>query len=439
MKCTNCNEELEVEVGFCPSCGQSAKKDEGNKEDDIFQSTTVDVQEDKKIDIAQKASEAMGSAVLDVKEQGIKIKPVFLAVLVGVLFAIIMAVSFMFKPTTIDLTEFVVAEFSGYEGFGEVKAYLDEEKLVVAVKDAAQNKGDDLDAQVYQAIKGIGIRYDNTADLSSGDKVIVEIVAMESLKTNIRVKFSADDVIFQVEGLEEIEDINPFDYVTVNFSGTSPNVEARISYDRDSNKKISSISASLSQTDKISIGDEITLTIDAKGDDVTKEYGYILKETEKTIKCEGVDVHVKNISEITDEAKESFLKLAMDPVEAYLSADDIKYDDIEYEGMYMLSAVEGGTSASYAQIVLSVVVEEDYHDLAPIKVYIPVRISDIIINAEGEIEYSNNVILPGRKSGVFVGFANQMQGYSDLEDMYDAIVTPNKGKYECDATETLIP
>lgn len=476
MNCKKCEEVITEESKFCGSCGEPVDKEVQSESEVVNEPTPVkdedesgesfsikDVLTDEQKEAAKEAAKevadtakivakevsvvakdtakeaAKEAAVVakDVTEKVKKMPPKKLAMLGAGAVALIVLAMTMFGEKTIDVTEFVSAEFSGYEDAGRVGISLDEYVLIDEIFANMKNSNVDSSYYVYEAIDAITLKFDVPDELDNGDKVKVEVIVNEDRIKNLGVKLKGGDMTFKAEGLEEVEDIDPFDYITVEFTGISPNINATIKYDTESNARMSAVRGQLSKTSGIVVGEELVLTLNDVEESQTKKNGYVLEETEKTFKCENVDKYVESVDEIDEKYTAKFEEVASDELEAYFVSNDLAYNGLKYEGMYVLTAKENNWRMGLVYVVLSAEISSDSKGIASTKLYFPMEMQDVVLTAEGEYIYNNSATLPAKESGIALGWSSVV-GYADVDYMYQKIVTANKNLYNWDATKTLI-
>ena len=226
------------------------------------------------------------------------------------------------------------------------------------------------------------------------------------------------------ENKETVQEIDPFDKLTINYYGVSGNAYARIS---DSNKsEVSSIEKTISDTEKLKNGD--TITIKYKQDSA-KQYNtkYVLKKTEKTYTVEGLDEYVDDVNAIDQEDLEVLKKNAIKKAEEACAETDFA----SIEGSYDTYAIYTMIKKDYTHQVSVFVVSFDYtDDSGDIKTgYYMAKYSDMIKKATGDfkINFSAGDYNYTRES-YFNGFT-VMSAHSNWDDVYTEVYMNNKGEW----------
>lgn len=477
MNCKKCDEILVEEAKFCGTCGTATEEvkaevkenttleeDVTTKETEVVESqesapeekaqgfNMSDIISDEQKEAAKLAAKEASEVAKEVAKEATemakdvteivkKMPPKKLAIIGGAAVAAVIAfvvlLMVVFGQKTLNLTEYLNAEFTGYEEAGRVTVSIDEYLLMEDIYGNMKNGGVESSYLVFEALDAISIDYDIPEEVENGDKIKVEVSVNENRVKNLGVKLKGGSITFKVEGLEEVEEIDPFEYITVEFTGTSPNVSATVKYDTESNSRMSAIRGQLTKTTGIAIGEELVLTLSNVDEEETKKNGYILLETEKTFTCEEADKYVEKVEDINEKYTDKFIEIATDELEAYFVSNDLAYEGVKYEGMYVLCSKEYNWRMNYIHVVMSASISSDSKDIPSTKLYFPMTMEGVILTSEGEYIYENSASLPPRESGVQMGWSTVV-GYADIDYMYQKIITANKNDYNWDATEILI-
>lgn len=355
MYCVNCGKEIDGQAKVCPYCGAQQNAEHA-------------------------PAKASGSGAPFLKDKKM------LGIVGGVAAVVVLVLIFMLsgKPT-INLDDYVTVEFEGYNTVGHAKVTVDEDRFYeenledLEISDDTWEKMEDmayessesdselaafLIGRTMQAIQFLsdrevaGIFFDEvwqtrsltpSSDLSNGDTVVFAWELSDGDKElleelfGVKIKFG-DPKEYTVEGLEEPEEIDPFEGVEVTFSGIAPNGEATL----DANNGPESCQSlyELDPQEGLSNGDTVTLYLDR--DDVneylTENYGVVVSETSKTYTVEGLASYAASLDEIPEETAESMRKQSEDVIRAEIAGNsDMTLDELSYLGDIMLTPKVPGT------------------------------------------------------------------------------------------------
>lgn len=257
---------------------------------------------------------------------------------------------------TVDVTADADISVSGYDGHGTATISKGD-WLMDTEKTYGQGMSLMELASLEEAL-GDAVEYNisPSENLSNGDEVVLTIDVDNSALENYDFKLAGGEKKITVSGLDEVETFDPFENVTVNFSGMSPNGEASI------NKSGSSAGIDLSYTlDKSSglkNGDEVTVSVSAYDDTDIEEYceskGKAISATEKTFTVEGLASYAQTIADIPDDMKSKMLAQAEDAIKAKCIWDEEGttgvLKSLEYLGDYYLTGKEGFDVSPYNKI-----------------------------------------------------------------------------------------
>lgn len=107
---------------------------------------------------------------------------------------------------------------------------------------------------------------------------------------------------FTVSGLGNVEELDPFENVTVNFSGISPRISAN-SMNTDNAIELikNSFDYKISQTSNLKLGDVITVTAEYKAgitDETLLKRGFTLLKSKRTYLVEKVDAYATKVKDV---------------------------------------------------------------------------------------------------------------------------------------------
>ncbi len=314
MKCPNCGREIAKGSKFCGFCGYELSDEEmqlGNGSNNVLNNIMNTLKNtDKKI---------LGIGALVV------------CLVIG------LVVFFTTRKPTIDLQDYITVEITGADGYGKADVDFDYDQFELDALDAAgltdiayQYIGYDYEDLQYvlssedyskifnyaYAVDSVDYEVDVTSGLSNGDKVTVTFTFNNDLASEAGFKFKGNDYTVTVSDLGELEAIDPFEGVTIDYTGVSPNLEASVNTDGANEVVSNYVRFSLSEDDDITIGDTITVSItNYDEEDFANDYGVTFTSLSKEYKCEDASYYTKSASEIND----TFLTEAKTAVEESLN------------------------------------------------------------------------------------------------------------------------
>lgn len=360
---------------------------------------------------------------------GIAVVAVFASIfLIAIVVAIIVVVN-VSKGPRIDLTKYIVFEATGYDGYGETSATIDwdsiEEKYGEKIKYSKKASewgvnSYDYDSPVDVLKEDVEIILDKQDKVANGDEINYEISINEEYNKYLKCKIKTGDGTYIVEGLEKIDTFNPFDYVTVEFSGISPSGEVKAYYDGEK-EGFSQGKFVIDKTSGLKNGDTVKISIDID-DSETVEYGYVIPEKEKVYTVEGLSYWVESYNELNEDLISEISKEAEDVISAYF-ANSYSNSISEFENVgYVFKTYKNADdykndwySDSYNELymIYSGVVTR-YDDSWTF--YMPVRFVNIIGDKE-KISYG------------YDGRFDYNDGSSNAIDLYDKVANIDSDKF----------
>lgn len=454
--CYQCGAKIEEGVAFCPNCG-------AKQEQEVSQGAPVNESAPVSENVPVNENGPVVGGVAGAPNQAEK-KPINKNVLIGIIAAVVALVVILVivlvvrdKKRTVDINKYVSVEFTGYDTVGRASVDFDYEGFEAAVMKAQGKKeynekdledmslsdlSDVLDLGSYSLLDSIETSLDKEEELSNGDEVTVTITYDKEKAKKNGVKFKAKDMKVTVEGLEDVQEVDPFETLEVTYDGVAPNV--RVNYENKSKDDfVSDLYFEMDADDNsFDIGDTFTLSLSDSTVEYAKESGYVFTETSKEYTVDKADKYVTALSDITDDQLKDMQTQATDTIEAYCAGSYNKgtLGTLNYEGMYLLVRKSTGYSANNAvYVVYSAEVTSSDGSFTTAKVYYPVEFSSVIVKADKSLEYDSYNSIKGysqfESTGAF-SFAST-DGYIDTAEMYKDIITSNKDKYTYEVSKEL--
>lgn len=483
MICPNCNKEIKDDSKFCIFCGANvqSQSNAGNDVQNNAQSVQPQVNTPQYNQPQQSVSAQSQNPQFQPNNfqpagvnQGVPFqpampkKPMNKKLLFGIIggacaLLIIIIVSLVLvanHKTKINLSDYIKVSYDGYDAYGTASAEFDYDKYLDDLMKASSSfkKAYNSDmtcknlydsditwssiADYYDAVD-IDYDLDKTSGLSNGDTVTVNFEYDNDAAAQYKIEYVCESKEYTVEGLKETKKIDPFEGVTVEFSGTSPNVYAKV-VNNSKDEVYENIYYDLSKSYDIKIGDTITVTVSNDPEYFVEAYGCVFTSTTKDFKCTAVDQYVSKTADIKEDTLNAMKKQTEDVINAYFAGENkyIGVSDLKFEGTYFLYAKDengwnwDGNNQIYIIYSGKVKSVEDKKAFDETTVYFPVRFKDIMQYADGTQNVDlNNTSISG-ETNLEYHYRN-VDGYTNKGDMYKELVESQKADYTEEITDGL--
>lgn len=299
-------------------------------------------------------------------------------------------------------------------------------------------------------------------NLSNGDEVVLTIDVDNSALESYDFKLVGGEKKITVSGLDEIEAFDPFENVTVNFGGMSPNGSASVNTS-DSNADID-LNYTLDKSSGLKNGDEVTVSVSSYSGTDVEEYclskGKTLTATEKTFTVEGLSGYAQKLEEIPEDTLNKMISQAEDNFNSKAAswAEGNSLKNTELLGYYFLTPKEGFSASHGNQLycifketaeITGYTEEESKKDSDDRKktphketYYTFYKYNDIVILEDGtcSVDLSSGS-MPSSTIKTKHGYLSwgyferySLTGYSDLDSMFNDCVTSQIDSYSYENT-----
>ena len=421
MYCPNCGAQMSDKAAFCAKCGTPLKA-----------RSTGKPSEQKRTVVLTEPLETTAPV-----KKGLPVKLLAVAVGIGIV-AIVLAVILLSGPKTVHLEDAVTVKFSGYNTVGQAAVSLDLEKFDSQLAKAMEESEAALTASDRYRIcrEAVQLSVEPEDGLSNGDEVTVQITYDNDAVADFEIQFSGEIATFTVEGLEDLVEVDPFDGLSVAFSGIAPDGAVGFSYD-GTVAYINSLQFTCDKTHGLRNGDTVTVSIEGYQESASIYSGYRLTQTSKEYTVEGLDEYVDNYTDLPEEFLTYAKQESEDLIHAYVAKDyddESALGDLAYAG-YVFNAVKPDKRAdNYNELYLlyrGMVshVERDFHDTM---VYFPVRFENLL-SVGGELEFEVDEDIAGWSS-LHQGYPSySTRGYSNPLTAYEELIVAQQDDYTCTA------
>lgn len=288
-------------------------------------------------------------------------------------------------------------------------------------------------------IGDISYSVEPSAGLSNGDTVTVTASYngwyysdIDSYLANSGYKASATTKTYKVSGLTEADDFDPFEGLSLTFSGTSPYGEAAINTD---DVILSDLDYTVSKSRNLSNGEEITITVSGPwGADLENyclERGYVPTKTEMTYEVEGLSCYVTELEQIPADDLELMDEQIQDTLKARVASgwsykDSMK--NMTFLGCYLLypKDMDNRDSANYLYLVYKIDVQNEKSGKFSYYYYAVYR--DLLYTAEGDLQY--DLMNFDTVGNTFTKDSLRYEGFEKLSELYNSCVTARIDRYK---------
>ncbi|MBE5911693.1 zinc ribbon domain-containing protein [Pseudobutyrivibrio sp.] len=433
--CKECGTELGDEAVFCTTCGAKIERAEA------VQQATQQYQQQQQYQQPQYQQQYQQYQQPQYQQPMQPRKPIskksiaaIIAVVV-VIIACLVAKNTVFAPK-IDLEECLLVDVTGFDGAGRLDIDIDYDTLMWEISDMNDNISDD---KIYELVSSISFEPSEDENLSNGQEIKIKVKYKESLAKKCKVKFNAEDITYTVEGLNEVTEIDPFEYVNVFFEGYSPNGSVEIQ--ADGIEDIGALSYEADKTEGLANGDTVTVKCTSE-ESRYNELGYKFTQTSKEYTVEGLEAYVTSPSEI-DEAtlarlQEKALAEITDDLSYVTDLYEIEHTDYTYEGMVVLTGKEMGQwNKNDNEVILIYSTTASCEDFETTTFYLPYRFEDVIKYEDGTIDYQNDEAVYESNGDYYFGAGDYYKGYDDASTMFTELVRNNTDDYDYEISSDL--
>lgn len=358
--CTNCGSRINGEQIFCSKCGARVKKLETPAPQTA---DAMDSIKEISKNISNKAANFdSGSFFQNLGNTLKRVPKKVYGIVIAAAAVLIAAVCAFNAPKPVDLDSVYVVEFDGSNGMGNATAYVDPYSLAALLASdtddsmdiySMEDMNDLADAfqtgvSYYSLMNSFEMTLDKDSDLTNGDTVTATITYNEELAKEMNMKFKNTTKTFTVSGLKELETIDAFEDLEIEYYGASPELEIKSIHGKYNDLYLT---YTANKTEGIANGDVITITCDTDAG-ILADQGYALADDATEITVADHDAYVTDISQLSEanmeEIKENAIAVCRkentNEGASYVNScfgSQITYEDPEYVGILVANGNQG--------------------------------------------------------------------------------------------------
>lgn len=419
MRCRKCGHPLDDDARFCTNCGTKVDrskdfyekdlaeekqsdteildKDEINQNEDNFSYEDQEIiEDDENVDYVEEETfdkEVEDSTKAKGSNRGLRnIIIILLVLLLGIS-------SYKYvksRPQKIDVSYYYDIELEGVDGFAKANLVFDKDKFLADNKGkiasrASSNKDEPYDEYLAEIIENMApAELDKYENIANGDDLTVTYTIPEDQKLDVEEKYKVEFVDPQsetvsIEGLDEVGEFDPFDYVDVSVQGIYPNNYLNIKVKDDAPEEMNFVDVSADKESKIQKGDTIKLKAESNNDILSQNYGKKISTTEKDITIDDVPSFLDEVASLSEEDLKVLKDAAKGKIGEMTLPNGVSLNDSKYVGE-VLSYKEDSGNELYLLYEITVTEDIEGHK-GKFTFYNAVDFSDVTIGSDNLYSY----------------------------------------------------
>ena len=265
-------------------------------------------------------------------------------------------------PVSMDLSEYLQVEVSGFDGYGTVQNIFDWETFQTDLYDRMEDQagktgrkvqeGEDTAADAEKVLADMEINISSYDHLSNGDTLQPEFSLGEGGRDILDRYFVILDTEkflepIPIDGLKEIVSYDPFEDLEIYFDGAEPYGEAYVSYLGDYSDVLY---PEVSPSSGLKNGDPVTITVESWYDEeaLKESYGIELTRTQETAWVSGLKYYPGSIGDISESGMEEIMEKARDIAVSNISDEYTSGEQMA--GLTALGQILAASDTDNAQI-----------------------------------------------------------------------------------------
>lgn len=357
--------------------------------------------------------------------------------------------------TTVKLNKYITITTDGYDSMGTATYVFDYDAFEEDYSGKIKASKDSNKLNGWGLLSGetseellldfcVNQKLDKTSGLSNGDVVTLEWNCEDTMAEEyFNVKLDYSDIKYTVKNLEEVEKFDPFEYVTISFSGMSPNGTVTITPDYN-RTEMQYIKFSADKNNGLKNGDSITVTASISGltESFVEKFGAVIGKKEEVYTVDGLSRYISDISDISEDMYNKMDKQLQDVFNSQVASSWENKNAVQDFGLvcnYLLTLKEGMIGNSYNTLYYVYKVTAETHD-GPFTYFWYGYYKDIKILADGSctVDLSQYVACDcyrswGYTSGDYLECDSQhyyVAGVADLDTFFNQHIASKIDRYE---------
>lgn len=352
---------------------------------------------------------------------------------------------------TVDLKDYISIDYEGFDGKARATAIIDSEALKDAyagvitltkngkiMYEDEESSSDDEIVSLFlrKCVKSVQIESDNNGSLENGDILKVKISIDEyKAKEYFGVNCETKNYEFTVESLEGITEVDPFEKISVEFSGISGSGSAEVVKPGD-DEFYNYIYFEISERQGLSEGDIITVTASSY-DDIETIHGKTLSSTTKEYTVADLDEYISTESDIPDVEMEKIIEqgndIIMEKVVSTWNNSDM-LNSITPVGNILLTVKDemaGSYGTNHNQLALVYKIKTNaVDDIESTEYYYVVEYKNILKSADDELDINlSSYTTYSSYKYRFTAGNMTYYGFQTIDEIKNDVITANQVKY----------
>lgn len=334
------------------------------------------------------------------------------------------------KQKELNMNKYVNILFTGYDGYGKIICKIDIDKIE---DDYGDLLPDDFTRNLVRACSS-----DKRDGLSNKDivKVSWNKKVMDSLSKECdKFTLKYEDMEVEVKDLKEVDKIDMFSDLKVEYSGIAPNVSATCT-----SKMYPEVNFQIDKSENLGSGDTITVSIpeDIIDEAFIKKYKGVPAERSKTFTVGDVPRYADKLADIPEDIMKQMDAQAQDDINADAASEwkkEESLDSIKLLGNYFLTPKRSEDSGNILYLVYEIT---STNPNETITFYMWYKYSNIIILEDGKCSVD---VMDYKKTDRYEDrFCSEKEdgkdywytGYKSIDSLFRKCVTAyvDKWKYE---------